>query len=53
MKLKVFDVVELKNNDKAIVVNIAKNGYKIKLVDDCKIIEVEPSEIKKILYTNR
>lgn len=57
MKLKKFDVVELKNNNKATILETKDNEYLAEIVDtkgttvDTKNINQE--DIKRIIYTRR
>lgn len=55
MKIKRFDVVELKNNNKATILEIMDNGYLVEIVDNKgKTLEtrnITQDEIKKIIYT--
>jgi len=57
MKLKKFDVVELKNNNKATILEIKNHEYLAEIVDnkgttvDTKNITQE--DIKKIIYTRQ
>lgn len=51
MKLNVFDVIELKNKVKAIVLEISNNKYKVKRVNNLEeILLINKGEIKKVLY---
>ena len=55
MKIKKFDVVELKNNNKATILEINNNGYFAEIVDfDGNTIDkrnIFQQEIKRIIYT--
>lgn len=46
MKLSMFDVIELKNEDKVIIIEDIKIGYKVKDINNNKIYEIENSQIK-------
>lgn len=50
MKLNIFDVVELIDHKKAIVVDEIKDGYKVKDVNDNKIYEINNSQISNIIH---
>lgn len=51
MKLKKFDVVELKDETKAIVLETYNTRCKVKNVDISKdITEIDKEDIKKILF---
>ena len=51
MKLKVFDVIELKDATKGIVVETTSNKCKMKKVDTSEqIISVNNEDIKKIIF---
>lgn len=52
MKLNIFDVVELKDNNKVIVVEETKLGYKVKNENN-EIYEINNSQIKEILHRNK
>lgn len=53
MKLKIFDVVELKNGDRAIIIEVNTNNYKAKIVNaEGKFEEIQvlrEKDIRKIL----
>lgn len=55
MKIKKFDVVKLKNNNKATILEIKANEYLVEIVDNRgKTLETRNlirDEIKKIIYT--
>lgn len=55
MKIKKFDVVELKNNNKATILEINNNGYFAEIVDsNGKTINkrnITQDEIIKVIYT--
>jgi len=53
MKLNVFDVIELKNEEKVIIVEDIKTGYKVKDINNNEIYEIENSQIKEILHRNK
>ena len=55
MKIKLFDVVELKNNNKATILEINDNEYLVEIVDPNGITvdrrNISQDEIKQIIYT--
>lgn len=55
MKIKVFDVVELRNNKLATILEIKDNQYLTEIVDrNGKTLEnryINQEEIKQIIYT--
>ena len=57
MKIKIFDVIELENGNKATVLDIDKGIYKIDEIDEkgnqLRTREVSIDEIKKVIYTKR
>ncbi len=51
MKLKKFDVIELKDETKAIVLETTNTKCKIKNVDISKdVVEIDKEDINKILF---
>lgn len=52
MKLNIFDVIELIDNKKVIVIDEIKDGYKVKDVNDNKIYEINNFHISKVIYKN-
>lgn len=57
MKLKKFDVVELKNNNKATILEIKNNEYLAEIVDNngttVDTRNITQEDIKQIIYTRR
>lgn len=55
MEIKVFDVVELKNGNRATILEIFDNYFKVEEVDlegnSQGIIIIEECDISKIIYT--
>ncbi|MBP3595938.1 MAG: hypothetical protein J6J60_00840 [Clostridia bacterium] len=55
MKIKVFDVVKLKNGDKATIIGIKNNCYKVAIVDSRGIAkgqkDIIEHDIVDIIYT--
>lgn len=55
MRIKKFDVVELKNNNKATILEIKSNEYLVEIIDNKgKTLEnrnITQDEIKQIIYT--
>lgn len=55
MKIKRFDVVELKNNNKATILEIKDNEYFVEIVDNKgKTLDnrnITQNDIKQIIYT--
>ena len=53
MKIKLFDVIELINGDIAIVVQIYKNVYKVKIINKNKTTEnfIKNKDIKSIIFS--
>ena len=55
MKLKVFDVVELKNGDKATIKEVLNNEYKVEIVNDNGklkgIQKIAEKDINKIIIS--
>lgn len=55
MEYKVFDVVELKNNNLATILDKINNTYKVEEIDSKakiqKITEITDNDIKKIKYS--
>lgn len=54
MKYNQFDVVELNNGDKATVIAISDNGYKVDIVDEYgnrkEVKNIKQDEIKNIIF---
>lgn len=50
MKLDIFDVIELTNHKKVIVLNEIKDGYKVKDVNDNMIYDINNFEISNIIH---
>ena len=53
MKLNMFDVIELKDKNKVIVIEEIKTGYKVKDVDINKIYDIDNYQIENVLYRNK
>lgn len=53
MKLNMFDVIELKDNKKVIVIEETKIGYKVKDVDNNAIYDINNLQINNILHRNK
>lgn len=57
MKLKKFDVVELKNNNRATILEMKNNEYLVEIVDTNGITvdtrNINQEDIKQIIYTRR
>ena len=57
MKLKKFDVVELKNNNRATILEMKTNKYLAEIVDTNGITvdtrNINQEDIKQIIYTRR
>ena len=57
MKLKKFDVVELKNNNRATILEMNNNKYLAEIVDTNGITvdtrNINQEDIKQIIYTRR
>lgn len=57
MKLKKFDVVELKNNNKATILEIKNNEYLAEIVDNngttVDTRNITQEDIKQIIYARR
>ena len=57
MKLKKFDVVELKNNNRATILEMKNNKYLAEIVDTNGITvdarNINQEDIKQIIYTRR
>ena len=57
MKLKKFDVVELKNNNKATILEMKNNEYLAEIVDTNGITvekrNINQEDIKQLIYTRR
>jgi len=55
MKLKVFDVIELKNGDRATILDINNNVYKVEVVDKNGISKgiknIEETDVKDIIIS--
>lgn len=55
MKYKVFDVLELMNGNKATIIEVFKNGYRVEIVDKNgirqEIKEISESDIKKSIIS--
>ena len=55
MNFKVFDVIELQNGEKATIIEINKNTYKVQITDENgKVISIKAiteNEINKVIYT--
>ena len=50
MKLNIFDVIELIDNKKVIVIDEIKDGYKVKDVNDNRIYEIDNFQISNVIY---
>ena len=50
MKLNIFDVVELLDNKKVIVIDEIKDGYKVKDINGNKIYEINNFQISNVIY---
>ena len=50
MNLNIFDVIELIDNKKVIVIDEIKDGYKVKDVNDNMIYEINNFEIRNIIH---
>ena len=54
-KYEIFDVVELKNKDRATILAINKETYSVEIVDKNgntkEIKEISSDEVEKIVYT--
>lgn len=57
MKLKKFDVVELKNNNKATILEMKNNEYLAEIVDTNGITvdtrNINQEDIKQLIYTRK
>lgn len=57
MKFKKFDVVELKNNNRATILEMKDNEYLVEIVDTNGITvdtrNINQEDIKQIIYTRR
>ena len=57
MKLKKFDVVELKNNNRATILEMKNNEYLAEIVDTNGITvdtrNINQEDIKQVIYTRR
>lgn len=57
MKFKKFDVVELKNNNRATILEMKNNEYLVEIVDTNGITvdtrNINQEDIKQIIYTRR
>ena len=55
MKVKIFDVVELKNGYKATIVQVNNTSFKADIIDNngksLGIKEIHTNEIKNIIYS--
>jgi hypothetical protein len=55
MKIKIFDVVELNNGNKATIIEINKNRYKVEIVDkhgkSKGIFQIEEKDIKRVIFS--
>ena len=55
MKLKAFDVIELKNGDRATILDINNNVYKVEVVDKNGISKgiknIEETDVKDIIIS--
>lgn len=55
MKIKIFDVVELKNNNKATILEIKNNEYLAEIVDNngktLDVRNINQNDIKQIIFT--
>lgn len=55
MEYKIFDVVELKNNDLATILDKENNTYKVEEIDSKsnmkKITEITDDDIKKLRFS--
>ena len=50
MKLNIFDVIELLDNKKVIIIDEIKDGYKVKDVNDNRIYEIDNFQIINVIY---
>lgn len=54
MKIEKFDVVEISNNRKAIVLDICKSNYRVRVISDDEkrdeVIIIKRKDIIKVLY---
>ena len=54
-KYEIFDVVELKNKDRATILGINKETYSVEIVDKDgntkEVKEISADEVEKIIYT--
>ena len=57
MKIEIFDVVKLKNDDKAIIKEINNNTYKVDVTDKegmaIGIKEIDKNDIMDVIYSKR
>lgn len=56
MKYNIFDVIELYNNDKGIIVDIVNRNYTIKTITENigeKTIEITEDDIKSVLFKKK
>ena len=57
MKIEIFDVVKLKNDDKAIIKEINNNTYKVDVTDKegiaIGIKEIDKNDIIDVIYSKR
>ncbi len=56
MKYNPFDVVELNNNEKAIMISVTSNFYNVKIFtpnNESKLIQIKDSDIKRTLYQKK
>lgn len=50
MKLNIFDVIELIDNKKVLVIGVINDGYKVKDVNDNKIYEINNFQISNAIH---
>lgn len=56
MKYNIFDVIELNNKQKAIIVNIINNLYYVKIITENNeniLMHIKENDIKRILYKKK
>lgn len=56
MKYNIFDVIELYNNDKGIIVDIVNRNYTVKTITENigeKTIEITEDDIKSVLFKKK